>query len=217
MIHLLPLPGSPHHKNSMKEIESAALHDLHALENGGANAAIIENFGDIPYTTQVSVVTFAAMCSIATKIAERASIPLGINIQYNCVEYEWALACAIGAKFIRVEAFVENRAGAHGVAVDGDDAVVAVLAKAAAPAAGHDVVTREVFVIVRMVAAKHEVGAGAAFRRHHALRNTGTHGADGNVGEARVRLGVARHQGAWIVDIGDPARRRHDANGPEGA
>lgn len=115
MIHLLPLPGSPHHKNSMKEIESAALHDLHALENGGANAAIIENFGDIPYTTQVSVVTFAAMCSIATKIAERASIPLGINIQYNCVEYEWALACAIGAKFIRVEAFVENRAGAHGV------------------------------------------------------------------------------------------------------
>jgi len=115
MIHLLPLPGSPQYKNSMKEIENAALHDLYALENGGANAAIIENFGDIPYTTQVSTATFASMCTIATKIAERASIPLGINIQYNCVEYEWALACAIGAKFIRVEAFVENRAGAHGV------------------------------------------------------------------------------------------------------
>src|SRR5262249_44683354 len=69
------------------------------------------------------------------------------------------------------------------VAVDGDDAVVAVMAMPSAPAAGHDVVAGEILVVVRVVAAEHEVGAGAALRRHHPLGHTGAYGADGDVGE----------------------------------
>ena len=115
MIHLLPLPGSPRWGGSMKEIEAAALADLIALTDGGADAAIIENFGDLPYDKDISIFTYAAMCTVASRICERASIPIGINVQYNCTEHEWALAAAVGADFIRVEAFVENRVGTHGV------------------------------------------------------------------------------------------------------
>ena len=115
MIHLLPLPGAPRYGGSMEEIEQAAMQDLYALEAGGADAAIIENFGDVPYDPEISIMTFAAMCAVAAKVKEKASIPIGINVQYNCTEHEWALAYAIGADFIRVEAFVENRVGTHGL------------------------------------------------------------------------------------------------------
>lgn len=115
MIHLPALPGAPNYGGSIEAIEKAAFDDLDALTAGGADAAIIENFGDVPYDPEISIITFAAMCAVAAKVKERASIPVGINVQYNCTEHEWALAYAIGADFIRAEAFVENRVGSHGI------------------------------------------------------------------------------------------------------
>lgn len=45
-----PLPGAPNYGGSMEEIWDAALADLEALTEGGITAAIVENFGDVPYT-----------------------------------------------------------------------------------------------------------------------------------------------------------------------
>lgn len=116
MIHLLALPGSPAYAGSISDIEKAAINDLYALEKGGANAAIIENFSDTPYEYPINTAGFAAMCAVAAVVKKKASIPIGINIHFNCAEHEWALAHAIGADFIRVEAFVEHRLGVHGLA-----------------------------------------------------------------------------------------------------
>ena len=80
------------------------------------------------------------------------------------------------------------------IAVDGDDAIVAVVAKAPAPAARHQVVAGEIFVVFGVLAAEHEIGAGAAFRRHGALGLAGAHRADHDVGKSRMRLGVAGDQ-----------------------
>jgi Predicted TIM-barrel enzyme len=44
VLHLKPLPGSPLFENMNSVIESA-LKDAKAIEEGGADALIVENFG----------------------------------------------------------------------------------------------------------------------------------------------------------------------------
>jgi len=48
MVHLLPLPGSYSHRGEgLRAVLERALSDLAALEEGGADAALVENFGDL--------------------------------------------------------------------------------------------------------------------------------------------------------------------------
>ena len=115
MVHLLPLPGSPRYGGSMRAVFEAALRDLKALEGAGVKAAIIENFGDVPYGTENEFITLACMTSVAAQLRERTTMKLGINVQYNCAVEEWGMAYASGANFIRVEAFVETRVGTTGI------------------------------------------------------------------------------------------------------
>ena len=119
MVHLLPLPGAPAYGGSMEAVCDRAMADLQALQEGGVDAFIIENFGDVPYGTENSPMTLAAMSAVASLVAANAKIPFGINVQFNCVDQEWAMAYATGADFIRVEAFVENRVGIHGITYAG--------------------------------------------------------------------------------------------------
>lgn len=115
MVHLLPLPSSPLFEGNIEQIEQRALQDVEALIKGGVDAFIIENFGDVPYDNTISLEAYSVMLSITNKIKEVATIPFGLNIQYNCTEHEWSMAYATKADFIRVEAFVENRIGTHGI------------------------------------------------------------------------------------------------------
>ena len=115
MVHLKPLPGSPNYGGSMEAVYKAAVEDLKALEENGVDAAIIENFGDVPYDTSNDFITLAAMTSIAARLREMTTMKLGINVQFNCTEEEWGMAYACGCDFIRVEAFVETRVGTHGI------------------------------------------------------------------------------------------------------
>ena len=116
MVHLAPLPGAPGFSGSIEGVFDRAARDLEALERGGADAAIVENFGDVPYSTKPDLATLLSMCAIATRLRDRTSLPLGINIQFNWTEAEWDMAYACAYQFVRVEAFVENRVGSFGVA-----------------------------------------------------------------------------------------------------
>lgn len=116
MVHLLPLPGAPNYGGSIWQIEDAAFADLQALEQGCADAYIIENYGDIPYASTCNDEAFAVMSCITARLSAVSKLPFGVNIQANCTQLEWALAYASGAAFIRIEAFVENRIGSFGVA-----------------------------------------------------------------------------------------------------
>lgn len=115
MVHLLPLPSSPFFDGDLARIESRALDDARALIDGGADAFIIENFGDVPYDDTISLEAYSVMLSITDKIKQFCDIPFGLNIQFNCTEHEWSMAYATKADFIRVESFVENRIGTHGI------------------------------------------------------------------------------------------------------
>jgi len=115
MVHLLPLPGSPNYTGSIEAIMQAAIADTQALEKGGADAFIIENFGDVPYSDHIDREALAVMAAVCAQLSKESNLPFGINVQFNDIDSEWALALACDADFIRVEAFVENRIGIHGI------------------------------------------------------------------------------------------------------
>ncbi len=52
VVHLKPLPGAPRWGGSMDEVCAAAIADAQAFELGGADALMVENFGDIPFTRE---------------------------------------------------------------------------------------------------------------------------------------------------------------------
>ena len=61
MVHLPPLPGSPRWEGSMVRVVASALTDARALIDGGADALLVENFGDAPFTPgRVEPATVAA-------------------------------------------------------------------------------------------------------------------------------------------------------------
>src|SRR5215471_20419632 len=103
MLHLDPLPGRPRWAGSMKEVTRAALADAHALAEGGVDAILVENFGDVPFSSgRVDPACVAAMTAVATEIRSSVSLPLGINALRSDAVSALAIATAVGARFVRV-------------------------------------------------------------------------------------------------------------------
>jgi membrane complex biogenesis BtpA family protein len=104
MIHAAPLPGSPRWNGSMERVIAAALADAGTLVEGGMDAVLLENYGDAPFTAgRVEAATVAALAVVAREV--RAALPavaLGINVLKNDARAALAIACAVGARFIRV-------------------------------------------------------------------------------------------------------------------
>jgi membrane complex biogenesis BtpA family protein len=104
MVHLAPLPGSPRWNGSMARAIDAALADARALVEGGMDALLVENYGDVPFTPgRVEPATVAAMTAVAVEVRRAfPQVPLGINVLKNDARAALAVACAVGARFIRV-------------------------------------------------------------------------------------------------------------------
>lgn len=107
MVHLKALPGSPLYDPSvmdMKKILSIAAEEAKILESAGVDGLQVENIWDYPYAkdNQISYECTAALAVAVHEIADRASVPVGVNCHLNGGEA--ALACAVAgqAKWIRV-------------------------------------------------------------------------------------------------------------------
>ena len=103
MVHLRPLPGSPHYNTSdtMEDLVKAALKDAKALENGGVDGILVSNESDIPYLFRVGPETVASMTYIASRIKEEVSIPVGMDVLWGDARATLAIAKAIGSRFVR--------------------------------------------------------------------------------------------------------------------
>ncbi|MEM0351167.1 MAG: BtpA/SgcQ family protein, partial [Archaeoglobaceae archaeon] len=101
VVHLKPLPGSPMYEDFDSVLEKA-LEDARAIEGGGADALIIENFGDKPFLAKVGEETVASMSVIAWEIRRAVNIGLGINVLRNDAISALAIAKAVKADFVRV-------------------------------------------------------------------------------------------------------------------
>ena len=104
MVHLAPLPGSPRWAGSMDRVTDAALADGRALVDGGVDALLVENYGDVPFTPgRVEAAAVAAMSAVAREIRRAfPGVPLGVNVLKNDGRAALAVACAVGGAFIRV-------------------------------------------------------------------------------------------------------------------
>ncbi|MFN3383736.1 MAG: BtpA/SgcQ family protein [Archaeoglobaceae archaeon] len=104
VVHLMPLPGAPLYQ-SFEDVLERALRDAKAIEEGGADALIVENFGDKPFLQRVGKETIASMTVIAWEIRKETNLGIGINVLRNDAIASIAIAKAVKADFIRVNQF----------------------------------------------------------------------------------------------------------------
>jgi membrane complex biogenesis BtpA family protein len=116
VVHLPPLPGSPGYSGSMETVLELALADARALEDGGLDGAVVENFGDAPFFPgRVPAETVAAMAVALTEIRRETSFPLGVNLLRNDAHGALALTAACGGRFVRVNVHTGTAATDQGI------------------------------------------------------------------------------------------------------
>lgn len=116
VIHLPALPGSPQHLLPMDEIIGRALADARVLKQAGFDAAIIENFGDMPFTPNaLARASIAAMAVAADHVRRETNLIVGINALRNDALTGLSIAAAIGAAFVRVNVHVGVYATDQGI------------------------------------------------------------------------------------------------------
>jgi len=87
----------------MQEVLDRAIADARAIAAGGMDGAIIENYGDVPFSAgAVEPETVAAMAVVAGAVTREVDLPVGINVLRNDATAALAIAAATGARFIRV-------------------------------------------------------------------------------------------------------------------
>lgn len=103
VVHLPPLPGSPHWNGNFDAVIKQAVIDAKAYAQGGAHALFVENFGDVPFTKgAVGPETIASMAAVGRAIRESVALPFGFNVLRNDACAALALCAACDGSFIRV-------------------------------------------------------------------------------------------------------------------
>lgn len=107
MVHLPPLPGAPGFDGDRVAIRERAVADARALEAGGVDAVLVENFGDAPfYPEDVPKHTVADVSVLARGVVEEVDVPVGVNVLRNDADAALSAAAAAGASFVRVNVHV---------------------------------------------------------------------------------------------------------------
>lgn len=103
MVHLDALPGAPQFDGDREAILEHARADARALEAGGVDGVMVENFGDVPfYPDDVPKHVVASMTHAAGAVVDEIDLPVGINVLRNDALADLAVAQAVGAEFMRV-------------------------------------------------------------------------------------------------------------------
>jgi|SRR6056297_173466 len=120
MVHLPPLPGAPKAPDDGREAMRAAIDraasDARALDRGGVDGIVIENFGDAPfYPDEVPPHVVAGVTRAATAVDAETDLPVGINVLRNDAEAALSVAAAVGADFVRVNVHTGARVTDQGI------------------------------------------------------------------------------------------------------
>jgi len=190
VVHLLPLPGSPRWGGRIQRVIERATRDADAYQRGGADAVIIENFGDLPFTKgSVAPETVAAMAAVGHEVRKVLKIPIGFNVLRNDAHAALALCAACRGDFIRVNVHVGAMLTDQGL-IEGDAYGTLRLREQLAP----DV------QILADVHVKHAVALGE-WRLENAARDTLERG----LADALIVSGEGT---GWTTDIDDVKRVR---------
>jgi len=107
VVHLPPLPGAPESDGDRTAIRDRAVTDAGALENGGVDGVIVENFGDAPfYPDEVPPHVVAEMTALTDAVGSAVDVPVGVNVLRNDATAAVSVAATTGADFVRVNVHV---------------------------------------------------------------------------------------------------------------
>lgn len=173
----------------MESVLSAAERDAQALGEGGCDAIIVENMGDVPYLRRsVAPETVAAFTLAASRVVQ-VGLPTGIQVLAAANRQALGIAVAVGATFLRAEAF----AYAH-VADEGWlDACAGELTRARAALGADDI---RIWADIKKKHAAHSVTSDVSLAE--TARGTAFCGAD-----ALVVTGSATGAPTSIADVAD--------------
>lgn len=120
MVHLKALPGSPAYRGDMDDVLSTAIGDALALEAGGVDAIMLENFSDVPFfksTVPASTIAAITACAIEVRgaLAAARDVPVGINVLRNDGCGALSVAVATGAAMVRVNVLTAARVTDQGI------------------------------------------------------------------------------------------------------
>ena len=116
MVHLPALPGAPEFDGDRTAIRERAVADARALDTGGADGLIVENYGDTPFHPEdVPKSTVAEMTRVAGAVADAVDLPVGINVLRNDAAAALSVAAAVDAAFVRVNVHTGARVTDQGV------------------------------------------------------------------------------------------------------
>jgi membrane complex biogenesis BtpA family protein len=106
MLHLDYLEG-----NKFKGIDyvvKKALKDIKALQDGGINGILIENWKEFSVGEFVSVETARNLTEVVIKIRDSIKVPFGINVLNNDFKVAFSVAKLTGASFVELDVFVDK-------------------------------------------------------------------------------------------------------------
>jgi uncharacterized protein len=107
MLHLDYLLGTDEYKG-VDFIVSKALKDIKALEEGGINGILIENWMEDsigPFVTSETATSFAV---ITRELSKYIHVPFGINVLNNDYKTALSIAALTGASFVQLDVFVDH-------------------------------------------------------------------------------------------------------------
>lgn len=116
MVHLAALPGAPDYRGDREAVRERAVADARALASGGANAVLVENFGDAPfYPEDVPKHVVAEMTAATRRVRDAMDLPVGVNVLRNDTAAALSVAAAAGGQFVRANVHAGARMTDQGV------------------------------------------------------------------------------------------------------
>ena len=109
VVHLGPLPGSARGGGArdLPALLDAASREAEAWAAGGADALIVEQFGDAPFRKDAVEPHVVAALTVATlRVREASGLPIGVNVLRNDVLAAASIAAMTGAAFVRANVYV---------------------------------------------------------------------------------------------------------------
>jgi hypothetical protein len=107
MIHLPPLIGYKGYPG-IDFIKKRVVKETDLLNKSGVHAVMVENNYDIPHKELVGKEITAMMSVLTQLVADNTKLPVGVSVLWNDYQSALGISAAVGAKFIRIPAFVDN-------------------------------------------------------------------------------------------------------------
>lgn len=104
VVHLLATPGAPRFAGSVEAVLERAARDAATLVQGGVDALLVENYGDVPFFAgHVPPESVAALALALREVrAVAGGRPVGVNVLRNDARAALGLCASAGAAFLRV-------------------------------------------------------------------------------------------------------------------